>query len=92
MNIFTNSFYNHIVSVLFFTDVSYRLPNFAIHYEQGLNSDGKKYFVSFRNKNTANMTKFNDLQRLTDWLNINNYSNVNTESLFLFPQKVFRDS
>ena len=60
-NIFTNSFCNNIVSGLFFTDVSDHLPIFAIHYEQGLNNDGKKSFVSFRNKNTANIKKFHEL-------------------------------
>ena len=41
-NIFTNSFCNNVVSGLLFTDVSDHLPIFAIHYEQGLNNDGKK--------------------------------------------------
>ena len=77
-NIFTNSFCNDIVSGLFFTDVSDHLPNFAIHYEQGVNNDGKKSFVSFCDKNTANITKFHERLRSTDWINIYNYTNVNT--------------
>ena len=77
-NIFTNSFCNDIVSGLFYTDVSDHLPSFAIHYEQSVNNDGKKSFVSFRDKNTANITKFHERLRSTDWINIYNYSNVNT--------------
>ena len=46
-NIFANYFCNDIVSGLFFRDVSDH-PIFAIHYEQGINNDGKKSFVSFR--------------------------------------------
>ena len=57
-NIFANYFCNNIVSGLFLTDVSDHLPIFATHYEQGLNNDGRKSFVSFRDKNTANITKF----------------------------------
>ena len=65
-NIFANSFCNNIVSGLFFTDVSDHLPIFAIHYEQGLNNDGRKSFVSFRDKSTANINKFHELLRSTD--------------------------
>ena len=44
-NIFTKSFYNDIVSGLFFTDVSDHLPNFAIHYEEGIIMMVNKSFV-----------------------------------------------
>ena len=74
-NIFANSFCNKIVSGLFLTDVSDHLPIFAIHYEQGLNTDGRKSFVSFRD--TANIKKFDELLQPTDWTNIYNVSNVN---------------
>ena len=77
-NIFTNSFCNDIVSGFFFTDVSDHLPNFAIHYEQGISNEGKKSFVSFRDKNTANIMKFHERLRSSDWINIYNYTNVNT--------------
>ena len=44
-NIFINSFYNDIVSGLFFTDFADHLPIFAIHHEQGINNDGKKVLL-----------------------------------------------
>ena len=71
-NIFANYFCNNIVSV------SDDLPIFAIHYEQGLNNDGRKSFVSLRDKNTANIKKFHELLQSTDWTNIYNVTNVNT--------------
>ena len=77
-NIFANYFCNNIVSGLFLTDVCDYLPIFATHYEQGLNNDGRKSFVSFRDKNTANIKKFHELLQSTDWTNIYNVSNVNT--------------
>ena len=77
-NIFANSFCNNIDNGLFFTDVSDHLPIFAIHYEQGLDNDGRKSFVSFRDKNTANINKFHELLRSTDWTNIYSFTNVNT--------------
>ena len=60
-NIFANSFSNDIVSGLFFTDVSDHLPIFAIQNEQGINNYGEKSFLSFRNKNSANITKCHEL-------------------------------
>ena len=60
-NIFANYFCNNIVSGLFLTDVSDHLPIFAIHYEQGLNNDGRKSFVTFRDKNTVSNKKFHEL-------------------------------
>ena len=77
-NICANSFCNIIVSGFFFTDVPDHLPIFAIHYEQGLNNDGRKSFVSFRGKKTANIKKFHQLLQSTDWTNIYNVTNVNT--------------
>ena len=87
-NIFANSSCNNIVSGLFFTDVSDHLPIFAIHYEQGLNNDARKSFVSLRDKNTANINKFHELLRSTDWTNIYNVTNVNT-AYFCFLNKDF---
>ena len=77
-NIFANSFCNNIVSGLFFTDVSDHLPIFAIHYEQGLNTDGRSHLLAFAIKNTANIKKFHELLRSTDWTNTYNFTNVNT--------------
>ena len=101
-NIFANSFCNNIVSGLFFTDVSDHLSIFAIYYEQGLNNDGRKSIVSFRDKNTANIKKFHVLLRLADWTNIYNFTNVNTayscflnnysKSFYTFPIKKIKAS
>ena len=59
-------------------DVCDHLPIFRIHHELGINNDDKKSFVGFHGRNTANITKFHELLRSTDYSNIYNYTNENT--------------
>ena len=58
--------FNFNLSGLLFTDISDHLPIFCILYEQHIDSNYDKY-IFYRNKSEANISKFHDRLRKTNW-------------------------
>ena len=71
-NIFTNNLDTYSFSGLLFTDISDHLPIFSFFYDQSL-QDASDTYVTFRDKNKANLLKFQDRLRNFKWTDLEGY-------------------
>ena len=72
-NIFTNHLDNLAFSGLLFTDISDPLSIFCILYEQHIDTNYDKY-IFYPNKSEANISKFHDRLRNTNWLELQDFN------------------
>ena len=75
-NIFTNNLDTYSFSGLLFTDISDHLPIFSFFYDQSL-QDASDTYVTFRDKNKANLLKFQDRLRNFKWTDLEGYDDPN---------------